>query len=60
MHHLGPRLIVIVDHDFEKEWNLYLTGYEGTEIRSLADIVEFNKQHPNEALPLGKFTDRLY
>lgn len=35
----------------EKEWNLYVTGYEGTEIYSLADIVEFNKHHPNN---LGK------
>ena len=39
---------MILDPDFEKEWNLYLTGYEGTEIHSLADIVEFNKYHPNK------------
>lgn len=47
-------LIVTADHDFEKAWNVYLKGYDDTEINSLADIIEFNKQHPDEALPPGK------
>ncbi|KAK3367391.1 amidase signature domain-containing protein [Lasiosphaeria ovina] len=39
------------NHDFEKAWNVYLTGYKDTDIKSLVDIVEFNKKNPDIALP---------
>ncbi|KAJ5734300.1 hypothetical protein N7493_003086 [Penicillium malachiteum] len=40
-----------LDHDFEREWNVFLKGYKDINIHSLADIVEFNRQHRDEALP---------
>ncbi|KAJ5622151.1 hypothetical protein N7528_005383 [Penicillium herquei] len=43
-----------LDHDFEREWNVFLKGYQDINIHSLADIVEFNKQHRDEALPPSK------
>jgi hypothetical protein len=53
-------LIVAMDHILEKGWDLYLTGYEDTKIRWLADIVDFNKQHRDQSLPPGTYFDSMY
>ncbi|KAI0871454.1 amidase signature domain-containing protein [Hypoxylon argillaceum] len=39
------------NHDFEQEWNQFLEGYEQKEVETLKDIVRFNTEHSEEALP---------
>ncbi|KAI1110907.1 amidase signature domain-containing protein [Nemania sp. NC0429] len=39
------------NHDFEKEWNLFLQDYESKGVETLKDIVHFNFEHPAKALP---------
>lgn len=35
----------MIDHDFSKEWEVFLVGYRDSKITSLRDMVEFNKQN---------------
>ena len=47
------RLTVIVA-DLENGMKKYLSGLENSNVKSLKEIVEWNMQHADEALPLGK------
>lgn len=42
------------DHDFEQAWDKFLTGYKETPVRTLAELVEYNKEHADTALPSGE------
>jgi len=39
------------NHDFEPGWNKYLAGYQHPPVRTLAELVKFNKDHADMALP---------
>ncbi|KAJ8128010.1 hypothetical protein O1611_g5628 [Lasiodiplodia mahajangana] len=39
------------NHDYEEEWNQFLLGYESNNVKTLKDIIIFNAQHSNKALP---------
>lgn len=39
------------NHDFEKEWNEFLQKYESKDVETLKDIVRFNSEHSEKALP---------
>lgn len=42
------------DHDISNEWDIFLSGYQDSKITSLQEIVEFNKQNADKALPPRK------
>ncbi|KAI1427361.1 amidase signature domain-containing protein [Xylaria sp. FL1777] len=39
------------NHDFGKEWNKFLQGYESKDVETLKDIIRFNAEHREKALP---------
>ncbi|KAG6357654.1 hypothetical protein INS49_013533 [Diaporthe citri] len=39
------------NYDFSDEWEIFLRGYQNSEIKSLRDIVEFNKKNADKELP---------
>ncbi|KAL2285896.1 hypothetical protein FJTKL_07395 [Diaporthe vaccinii] len=39
------------NHDFGKEWEVFLQGYQNTKIRDLRDMVEFNRTNADKELP---------
>ncbi|KAH6622595.1 amidase signature domain-containing protein [Chaetomium tenue] len=39
------------NHDFEPAWNHFLAGYKETPVRTLAELVKFNSDHADIALP---------
>lgn len=43
--------LTYADHDFEQGWNQFLEGYEQKEVETLKDIVRFNTEHSDKALP---------
>lgn len=48
--------------DLENDMNNYLSGLEKSNVKSLKEIVQWNQQHADEALPSGKvdfFRSRL-
>ncbi|KAH8746430.1 amidase signature domain-containing protein [Diaporthe sp. PMI_573] len=42
------------NHDFSSEWEVFLKGYQDSQIVSLRDVVEFNKQNADKELPPRK------
>lgn len=48
------RLIKLPGHNFEQAWNKFLTGYKEMPVRTLAELVEYNKRHADTALPPGE------
>jgi amidase len=40
--------------DLENDMNNYLSGLEKSDVKTLKEIVEWNRQHADEALPSGK------
>ncbi|KAL8418926.1 hypothetical protein RB594_002220 [Gaeumannomyces avenae] len=42
---------MIWGHDFVKEWSGYLKGYQDCDIKSVEDIIKFNKKNAQQALP---------
>lgn len=48
------------DHDISDEWKVFLRGYQDDKITSLQDIVEFNKQNADKALPPRKKSLAIY
>lgn len=47
-------------HDISNEWDVFLSGYQDSKITSLRDIVEFNKQNADKALPPRKTSLAIY
>ncbi|KAF2968412.1 hypothetical protein GQX73_g5175 [Xylaria multiplex] len=39
------------NHDFQREWDQFLLGYESKNVGTLKDIVLFNSKHSEKALP---------
>ncbi|KAG8163939.1 hypothetical protein KVR01_005857 [Diaporthe batatas] len=39
------------NHDFSNEWDVFLEGYDDSKIKSLRDMVEFNRQNAEKELP---------
>ncbi|KAI0532344.1 amidase signature domain-containing protein [Xylaria digitata] len=39
------------NHNFEREWNQFLLGYESKDVETLKDVVLFNSKHSEKALP---------
>lgn len=49
-YHITP-VLTLLDHDFSAAWEEYLRGFEGIGIKSIHDIIGFNKRNAEKELP---------
>jgi hypothetical protein len=50
---MGLTLSLNLEADFETDLNSYLESLEYSKVRSLADIIQFNKENADHELPEG-------